>query len=126
MSLMNTIFFMFFFFFLEHFLCLFFQKNNFIDKTLKQSGLLENDDIVVSRRANSYVLTAVAKTKTYNSKKTNGLENMLKKAGAGNLIFFIQLFFDRSGKLISRNILIFDQIFQMLFSMEVKLAFSPS
>lgn len=53
------------------------------DKTLKQSGLLENDDIVVSRRANSYVLTAVAKTKFYNSKKANGLETMLKKAGAG-------------------------------------------
>lgn len=58
--------------------------NSQTDKPLKHSGLLENDDIVVSRRANSYVLTAVAKTKTYNSKKANGLETMLKKAGAGN------------------------------------------
>lgn len=45
------------------------------------SGLLENDDIVVSRRANSYVFTAVAK-KTYQPKKANGLEAMLRKAGA--------------------------------------------
>lgn len=51
---------------------------------LKLSGLLENDDIVVSRRANSYVLTAVGKTKVHNTKlRANGLETMLKKAGAG-------------------------------------------
>lgn len=51
-----------------------------------KSGLLENDDIVVSRRANSYVLTAVGKTKLHNLKKANGLEKMLKKAGAGNCL----------------------------------------
>lgn len=57
---------------------------------LKNDGLLENDDIVVSRRANSYVLTAVgSKTKTYNPKlKTNGMETMLKKAGAGKFHSF--------------------------------------
>lgn len=47
----------------------------FIDDAKSQSGLLENDDIIVSRRANSYVFTAVAK-------KGNGPEAMLKKAGA--------------------------------------------
>lgn len=61
---------------------------------LKASGLLENDDIVVSRRANSYVLTSVGsggssnvagKKKLHNTKlRSNGLETMLKKAGAGN------------------------------------------
>lgn len=64
---------------------------------LKLSGLLENDNIVVSRRANSYVLTSVGsgsggassgggggKKKLHNTKlRANGLETMLKKAGAG-------------------------------------------
>lgn len=57
---------------------------------LKLSGLLENDNIVVSRRANSYVLTSVGaagagvKKKLHNVKqRANGLETMLKKAGAG-------------------------------------------
>lgn len=61
---------------------------------LKSSGLLENDDIVVSRRANSYVLTSgsgsgsgsgvAGKKKLHNTKlRANGLETMLKKAGAG-------------------------------------------
>lgn len=48
------------------------------DATKSQSGLLENDDIIVSRRANSYVFTAVAK-------KNNGPEAMLKKAGADGI-----------------------------------------
>lgn len=66
---------------------------------LKLSGLLENDDIVVSRRANSYVLTSVGsagnsssaagKKKLHNTKlRSNGLETMLKKAGAGNFNMF--------------------------------------
>lgn len=51
---------------------------------LEKSGLLENDDIVVSRKDNSYVFTAVVK-KPFNPKKANGVEQMLKKAGAGNI-----------------------------------------
>lgn len=60
---------------------------------LKLSGLLENDNIVVSRRANSYVLTSVgaggaAKKKPHIVKqRANGLETMLKKAGAGNRLW---------------------------------------
>lgn len=61
---------------------------------LKQSALLENEDIIVSRRANSYVLTAVTKGKTYqaSAKKANGVEKMLKKAGAGKYGHFFLLF----------------------------------
>lgn len=59
---------------------------------MRKSGLLDNDNIVVSRKANSYVLTAVVQTKenkrTYNAaKKLNGAEAMLKKAGAGESKF---------------------------------------
>lgn len=71
---------------------------------LKLSGLLENDDIVVSRRANSYVLTSVGsggssvvtgKKKLHNTKlRANGLETMLKKAGAGNFSNFHRLKFE--------------------------------
>lgn len=67
---------------------------SFSDTLVRKSGLLDNDNIVVSRKANSYVLTAVVQTKenkrTYNSaKKLNGAEAMLKKAGVGESILLL-------------------------------------
>lgn len=66
---------------------------HFADNLVRKSGLLDNDNIVVSRKANSYVLTAVLQTKennkrTYNSaKKLNGAEAMLKNAGVGKSMY---------------------------------------
>lgn len=69
-------------------------RNLFSEKILKQSGLLENDDIVVSRKDNSYVLTAVPK-KTYTAaKKINGAQAMLNKAGAGTKLIFRKTLFN--------------------------------
>lgn len=96
-------------FFFCNFSISFFFVEFLTDKSLK-SGLLENDDIVVSRRANSYVLTAVAKTKIHNLKKANGLETMLKKAGAGNYkisFFNFKIRIDCLLKKTDKNFLVF-------------------
>lgn len=66
-----------------HFLFLHFYINfSADDEAVSNSGLLESEDIVVSRKDNCYVLTAIAK-KPQNTKKINGAETLLKRAGAG-------------------------------------------
>lgn len=52
------------------------------DSAVNSSGLLENDNIVVSRKDNCYIFSAVVK-KPFSTRKLNGAETMLKKAGAG-------------------------------------------